>query len=81
MTLCLKCGTDFKNVMPHLSIISYKCALLLICIDCWESSTVDERINYYRKLYEFWLYHRSPHHTWSQIQEVVKNESEMSKKE
>lgn len=77
---CLKCKKE--NLVPHITITRKKCGLIVICQDCWKSSTVDERVSYYRKLYEFWLEHcMIPLLTWNQLETLIRDDSKLSEKE
>lgn len=79
---CQKCKREFKEVSPHVSVVKRRLALIVLCRDCWKSSTPDERVSYYRKLYEFWLEQRvTPSQTWNQIETFVRNDSTLSEVE
>lgn len=78
---CQKCKRDFgePSVFPFISVVKLGHGLVVLCIDCWRSSTPDERVFYYRKLYEFWLEHSmTPTQTWNQLETLVRKESNMS---
>lgn len=77
---CQKCKRNYSepSVFPYISVTKLGQGLIVLCIDCWISSTPDERVFYYRKLYEFWLEHRMPPSlTWNQLETLVRKESSM----
>lgn len=76
---CYRCKTCWTFIPHHVTNYSPGCGCFPLCEPCWKELTIEDRLPYYRKLYEQWLrddYRFFDNHTpetWNQIEQAVRN--------
>ena len=51
---CERCGTTWKYVKGHPTFYTQTWGMSPLCEKCWMDLTPEERVPYYRQLYERW---------------------------
>jgi hypothetical protein len=67
---CLKCKTTWKFVKHHTTMITSEHGMFPLCQKCWQETSVEDRLPFYRKLWDRW--ERS--FTWEDVSAAVRRE-------
>lgn len=80
---CLRCGMSWRVTKHHSTNVTERSGMFSLCESCWKDLTPQDRLPYYRKLYESWLLRTAPptlpdgtpYHetnlTWEEIETAV----------
>jgi len=72
---CHKCLTNWGFVEGHTTRVTEGSGCFPLCERCWEGLTPEERLPYYRQLYDEWLADGcKPRYPWSKLKTAVLNE-------
>lgn len=71
-SFCKRCATTWEFVRSHSTQYNDGSGCFPLCEMCWGELTPEERLPFYRRLYEKWLESGPlPEETWFEIQEAV----------
>lgn len=76
---CGLCGFPWYFVEHHNTLITKTMSCFPLCVNCWPELTVDQRIPFYRRLWESWR--DGPGGvdiSWEFIEAAVRDEAESS---
>jgi hypothetical protein len=77
---CGRCGMTWNVTKYHSTYVPVGRGLFPLCESCWKDLTPQDRLPYYRKLYESWLVpvilpdgtpYKGPNMTWEEIETAV----------
>lgn len=71
---CGKCHTTWRFVKDHTTPYSQMGAMFPLCEQCWHELTPDERLPFYRDLWDLWNSYSFPDYIpppWSDIEAAV----------
>jgi len=73
---CGRCGLPWSVCNGHITNYSPHQGCFPLCEDCWNETTIEERIPYYRQLYDRWLSSRESLNVklnakWEEIESAV----------
>lgn len=67
---CFRCGRPWKNIHGHNTAYGSKgFGCFPLCEDCWSELTPEERLPYYRALYDSWT--PDCQDDWNEIEQAV----------
>lgn len=52
---CGRCGMPWNMTKNHVTSVTEICGIFPLCESCWKDMTPQDRLPYYKKLYESWL--------------------------
>lgn len=67
---CYRCKLTWNIVESHTTAYNELWACFPLCEGCWGELTPDERLPYYRKMYDSW---DAPEVDWMEIEKAVLN--------
>ncbi len=77
---CGRCGMPWRVTKNHMTGVNERGGMFPLCESCWKDMTPQERLPYYRKLYESWLRpvilpdgtpYKGTNLTWEEIEAAV----------
>lgn len=82
LSACGRCGMSWNKTKHHSTDVNELGGMFPLCEKCWKDLTPQDRLPYYRKLYESWLRtkpetlpdgtpYKGPNMTWEEIETAV----------
>ncbi len=79
---CGRCGTPWRVTKHHSTNVNEMGGMFPLCESCWKGLTPQDRLPYYRKLYDSWFKnmletlpdgtpYKGPNMTWEEIEAAV----------
>lgn len=68
---CLRCGMSWAIVHGHTTYCTVGGGCFPLCEDCWSELTPEDRLSFYRKLWDSWWQWGKPDMEWDIIKEAV----------
>lgn len=77
---CHRCNRPWKIVKSHTTDYTERTGCFALCSDCWGELTPEQRLPFYRELWEEWEVYSPGDENWELIKAAVLNERQHIKR-